>query len=860
LLSTLALASSTSAQEKPREIKDRLILERMRAGLPDGRSLEKGRYKPGFWTPVYVDVTIGPQDIAANELVLIVETADNDGILNLYKQPVPFVLPKKQTVTGLMTYVRPGSLGSDIYLTLELGGKTFKRERLPPESGGVENGGVLWLTLGSKLPGLQRALSRKPGSFTTTMVTFGNNGSNDTITRNDGGDWGKDDFVQGQTIHVSGKGNNNGFYTIQSVRGTTLVLSSNGTVTPEGPETKTMEAIPDDDSMDSAFRQFAAIDKVELMPRHWFGYQAVDLMVLTSSDEKFVTALIADQSGRTRALAEWVRRGGRLIISTAQNQQLVNQLLAEMRLMNCTIEGKVQRQFLMGFQAVTSGRRDRFPAQGGVEIAKIVPGLGVDLLDEQLSAEADARDMQARPLAVQAAAGLGHVILIGCDLDAPPFTAWKGQADFWRFLQSKIEPRLGVREDMQNPGGRVRISTNDSNELAVQLQNSLERFGDITVISFGWVALFILIYIIIVGPLDYLFLKKVLKRLELTWITFPVVVLVVSAAAYFTAYYLKGNDLKINKLDVVDIDLTPAVDATRPPPRIYGSTWFTLFSPRIQHYTIGVEAADGWGGGQQKDTALIGWMGRPDNTMGGTGRAGAPSLFRRTYEFAPEASGLTGVPIQVWATKSFAATWVVQPQSDQAPIEANLKHPPADPSKVMGTVTNNLPADLFDVVAFYKGNAFLQGRIGSGEMQRLDFTGRPAGVLEWMGKPFTAAARPPGSPTDDIPAWSLTPAMKSMFFNDVVERGGDRPRSNTTVRYLDQGWRLAKDRDEVVLVGRVEARIGDGPAEKVATDPATPSRLWLGALPGSGSRPKLEGTLTQRTFVRVYIPVRSSAK
>ena len=32
-----------------------------------------------------------------------------------------------------------------------------------------------------------------------------------------------------------------------------------------------------------------------------------------------------------------------------------------------------------------------------------------------------------------------------------------------------------------------------------------------------------------IGPLDYLFLKKVVKKLELTWITFPTVVLVVSA-------------------------------------------------------------------------------------------------------------------------------------------------------------------------------------------------------------------------------------------------------------------------------------------------------------------------------------------
>ena len=173
----------------------------------------------------------------------------------------------------------------------------------------------------------------------------------------------------------------------------------------------------------------------------------------------------------------------------------------------------------------------------------------------------------------------------------------------------------------------------------------------------------------------------------------------------------------------------------------------------------------------------------------------------------------------------------------------------------MGTVTNNLPADLFDVVAFYKGTAYPQGRLDSGDPKRLDFAGRPASLQEWMRQPFTAAPRAAGSPTDDMPAWSLTFSMKAMLFSDLVDRSADRRSSNTGLRYLDQGWRLAKDRDEVVLIGRAEARIGEGSAKKVATDPATPSRLWLGALPGSGARPELEGTMTQRTFVRVYIPV-----
>ena len=62
------------------------------------------------------------------------------------------------------------------------------------------------------------------------------------------------------------------------------------------------------------------------------------------------------------------------------------------------------------------------------------------------------------------------------------------------------------------------------------------------------------LYILLIGPGDYLFLRKVIKRMEMTWITFPVIVLTVSGLAYAAAYYFKGTDLRINKVDVVDID------------------------------------------------------------------------------------------------------------------------------------------------------------------------------------------------------------------------------------------------------------------------------------------------------------------
>src|SRR5262249_20247759 len=145
---------------------------------------------------------------------------------------------------------------------------------------------------------------------------------------------------------------------------------------------------------------------------------------------------------------------------------------------------------------------------------------------------------------------------------------------------------------------------------------------------------------------------------------------------------------RINKVDVVDVDLHGG--------HVYGNTWFTLFSPRIQNYTIGVEPGTGWGP-EEKDpkkyAPFVSWMGRPDE---GYGRGGSQGLFRRAYNYAPASSGLEGVPIQVWSTKTFSASWY-RPVAEKELIDADLTIAKNDPNKVSGTITSHLPVGLQDV-------------------------------------------------------------------------------------------------------------------------------------------------------------------
>src|SRR5262249_26286006 len=158
---TICLAAFATAASQAQQPKERLAIERVRVGLPEGRNSDQGKYKTGSWATVYVDLTTGPQDIPAGEVVLIVETSDSDGIQNRFLQPLPS-LPKKQTITGLITYVRLGNFDSEVVVSIEQGKRQVSRLRASPDHTAiVDNGGALWLTLGSKLPGLQRALMVK---------------------------------------------------------------------------------------------------------------------------------------------------------------------------------------------------------------------------------------------------------------------------------------------------------------------------------------------------------------------------------------------------------------------------------------------------------------------------------------------------------------------------------------------------------------------------------------------------------------------------------------------------------------------------------------------------------------------------
>src|SRR5262249_12561187 len=88
---------------------------------------------------------------------------------------------------------------------------------------------------------------------------------------------------------------------------------------------------------------------------------------------------------------------------------------------------------------------------------------------------------------------------------------------------------------------------------------------------------------------------------------------------------------------------------------------------------------------------------------GGYGRARSQSLFRRAYTYAPDGSGLEGVPIQVWSSKSFAGSWERPLDNANPPFSADIRD--EGQGRLTGTITNNLSIPLDSPCIIYGGDS-----------------------------------------------------------------------------------------------------------------------------------------------------------
>ena len=337
------------------------------------------------------------------------------------------------------------------------------------------------------------------------------------------------------------------------------------------------------------------------------------------------------------ALLGWVRAGGHLIVAAEQVseingtpwlKQFLPMDLADVQ--NLKID-----QVVLGWVRNRPGTEDDLP--GGRRARKVMQPTGnayADISEDSAFKNAElpvatgtVKDGYVLfqsdnvPLAVQAPRGRGKITLLTFSPEREPFRSWKARNYFWAKMAGISGEFFNSMENMGYGGWSI-----DG------VFGALIDSRQIKKLPVTWLLLLLVVYLIVIGPFDQWWLKKIGRQM-LTWITFPAYVVLFSLLIYFIGYKLRAGETEWNELNIVDV--LPRGEKVD----LRGRTYISIYSSSNARYPIN---------GQQGHATLRGEL--MDFNSGG--REGSKAkVLQQGNTFKAQ------VDVAVWTSSLYANEW-----------------------------------------------------------------------------------------------------------------------------------------------------------------------------------------------------------
>ncbi len=529
--------------------------------------------------------------------------------------------------------------------------------------------------------------------------------------------------------------------------------------------------------------QFTVADR---LPRDWFGYEGVDAIIMTTGEHGLLSQLSARQTG---AIRNWVEMGGQLVLcGGASGADLLQapsgsplQAIAEM------VPGTFQDVVTVGNSAAlenyTGGAQSLSVAEARrIRMTQLEQVRGnVELYDEGVNGR--------RPMVIRAPFGFGQVVFAAFDLDQPPLSEWEGRSrmvvKILRGTQAEENRTVGRQQSGQ-------VSHVGYDDMVGQLRGALDQFTNVSFVAFSVVAALILVYIIVIGPVDFLLLKNVLRRMQLTWVTFPLAVCGFIGLAVVLQSQLKNDSVIINQVDLIDVDASSGLSR--------GTTWAHLYSPVTETYDLTL-APLVTRAPEAETSGLLSWQGMPGAGLGGLNSTSAPIAFSPPYTMSTDVGSpvIAGLPIPIGSTAAVSARWW---QRSAWEHQTTLRSDNDD--LLQGTIVNPLDVELHECMLFYSVWAYdlqrTRGRLAPGQTARAEDE-RPRNLQWRMTRRAVQDMKDVATPWDPA-SFDVPRIMEMMMFRGVA--GGDQYTKLTHhyQAYTDLSEHLQRGR--AVLVGRVD--------------------------------------------------------
>lgn len=199
------------------------------------------------------------------------------------------------------------------------------------------------------------------------------------------------------------------------------------------------------------------------------------------------------------------------------------------------------------------------------------------------------------PLILTANRGQGRVTALMFSPEREPLKSWKNLPTFWARL-AEVPGVLYASTDYYQGYGQ------SSDGIFGAMIDSRQ----VHKLPIVWLLLLLVVYLVVIGPLDQWWLKRIGKPM-LTWITFPCYVVLFSLLIYFIGYKLRAGETEYNELHVVDVLRNENRAELR------GRTYASIYSPSNERYPLESKQKFatlrgeflGSGGGQATDRTTV---------------------------------------------------------------------------------------------------------------------------------------------------------------------------------------------------------------------------------------------------------------
>ncbi|MBX7254921.1 MAG: hypothetical protein K1Y02_01075 [Candidatus Hydrogenedentes bacterium] len=141
------------------------------------------------------------------------------------------------------------------------------------------------------------------------------------------------------------------------------------------------------------------------------------------------------------------------------------------------------------------------------------------------------------PLVVRRNMGLGSVVCVAVPLEAPAVSSWEGWTAMW---QQRILGYLFASSQDSGSANGTQPSTGYNALKLITAAKPVQQPRN----RIALVVLLTAMYAVAIGPLDHSFVKF-LGKPYLTWVTFPIIMVVFTAGSWLGAKYLVGGELGV---------------------------------------------------------------------------------------------------------------------------------------------------------------------------------------------------------------------------------------------------------------------------------------------------------------------------